>query len=49
MGPISYWNRYVGVGQMGGHGSFHDPRIGCSSARLPISSQPKLGALLSTN
>ena len=27
-GPISYWNSYVGVGQMGGHGSFSDPRIG---------------------
>jgi hypothetical protein len=25
-GPISYWNSYVGVGQMGGHGSFSDPR-----------------------
>ena len=27
-GPISYWNRYVAVTQMGGHGSFSDPRIG---------------------
>jgi hypothetical protein len=26
-GPISYWNNYVGVTQMGGQGSFHDPRI----------------------
>ena len=26
-GPISYWNRYVAVTQMGGHGSFSDPRI----------------------
>ena len=26
-GPISYWNAYVGIGQMGGHGDFHDPRI----------------------
>jgi mono/diheme cytochrome c family protein len=25
---IAYWNRYVGVTQMGGHGSFSDPRIG---------------------
>jgi mono/diheme cytochrome c family protein len=25
---VSYWNRYVGVTQMGGHGSFSDPRIG---------------------
>ena len=34
-GPISYWNRYVGVGQMGGHGSFHDPRIDLS--HCPVS------------
>jgi processive rubber oxygenase RoxA-like protein len=27
---IAYWNRYVGVTQMGGHGSFSDPRIGVS-------------------
>ena len=26
-GPISYWNRDVAVTQMGGHGSFSDPRI----------------------
>ena len=26
-GPISYWNRYVGVGQMGGQGTFVDQRI----------------------
>ncbi|MEO6928419.1 MAG: c-type cytochrome, partial [Casimicrobiaceae bacterium] len=25
---LAYWNRYVGVTQMGGHGSFSDPRIG---------------------
>jgi mono/diheme cytochrome c family protein len=25
---VSYWNRYVGVTQMGGHGTFSDPRIG---------------------
>jgi hypothetical protein len=25
---IAYWNRYVGVTQMGGHGTFVDPRIG---------------------
>ncbi|NML18145.1 c-type cytochrome [Azohydromonas caseinilytica] len=25
---IAYWNRYVAVTQMGGHGSFTDPRIG---------------------
>ena len=32
-GAISYWNSYVGVGQMGGKGNFSDPRIGCSSSR----------------
>jgi mono/diheme cytochrome c family protein len=25
---VSYWNRYVGVTQMGGHGSFAEPRTG---------------------
>jgi cytochrome c5 len=41
---IAYWNRYVAVTQMGGHGTFADPRIGVSvthgmddlvSAKLP--------------
>jgi cytochrome c5 len=27
---IAYWNRYVGVTQMGGHGSFSEPRTGVS-------------------
>lgn len=27
-GPISYWNNYVAVVEMHGHGSFHDPRLG---------------------
>jgi mono/diheme cytochrome c family protein len=27
---ISYWNRYVGVTQMGGHGTFQEPRTGVS-------------------
>jgi mono/diheme cytochrome c family protein len=27
-GPVAYWNRYVGVTQMGGHGSFSDSRTG---------------------
>ena len=27
---IAYWNRYVAVTQMGGHGTFTDPRIGVS-------------------
>lgn len=25
---IAYWNRYVGVTQMGGHGTFTEPRLG---------------------
>ena len=29
-GPISCWNSYVGVGQMGGDGNFSDSRIGLS-------------------
>ena len=27
-GPVSYWNAYVAVTQMHGHGSFSDPRLG---------------------
>ena len=45
-GPISYWNSYVGVGQMGGHGSFSDPRIGLTITQTPDLVTPKLGALL---
>lgn len=45
-GPISYWNSYVGVGQMGGHGSFSDPRIGITITQTPDLVTPKLPALL---
>jgi mono/diheme cytochrome c family protein len=45
-GPISYWNSYVGVTQMGGHGSFSDPRIGVSVTQTPDLVTPKLPALL---
>jgi hypothetical protein len=45
-GPISYWNNYVGVTQMGGHGSFSDPRIGISLTQLPDQVTPKLPTLL---
>ncbi len=45
-GPISYWNSYVGVGQMGGHGSFSDPRIGLFITQTPDLVTPKLSALL---
>lgn len=29
-GPVSYWNAYVAITQMHGHGDFEDPRIGVS-------------------
>jgi len=45
-GPISYWNSYVGVGQMGGKGTFKDPRIGLSIQQTPDLVTPKLPALL---
>jgi mono/diheme cytochrome c family protein len=45
-GPISYWNSYVGVGQMGGHGSFSDSRIGLDITQTPDLVTPKLPALL---
>jgi hypothetical protein len=45
-GPISYWNSYVGVSQMGGHGTFSDPRIGLSIQQTPDLVTPKLAALL---
>jgi hypothetical protein len=45
-GPISYWNNYVGVTQMGGHGDFSDPRIGLRIIQRPDLVTPKLPALL---
>jgi hypothetical protein len=45
-GPISYWNAYVGVGQMGGHGSFTDPRLPLTISQTPDLVTPKLPALL---
>jgi hypothetical protein len=45
-GPISYWNNYVGVTQMGGQGSFSDPRIGVNISQTPDLVTPKLPALL---
>ena len=44
-GPISYWNNYVGVSQMGGHGSFSDPRIGVMITQTPDLVTPQLPAL----
>jgi mono/diheme cytochrome c family protein len=46
-GPISYWNNYVGVSQMGGHGNFSDPRISLTIMQTPPDLvTPKLPALL---
>ena len=51
-GPISYWNAYVGIGQMGGKGTFHDPRVpsdppgGIFITQTPDLVTPKLPALL---
>jgi mono/diheme cytochrome c family protein len=45
-GPISYWNSYVGVSQMGGQGTFNDPRIALVITQTPDLVTPKLAALL---
>jgi hypothetical protein len=44
-GPISYWNSYVGVSQMGGQGNFFDPRINLLIRQRPDLVTPKLLAL----
>jgi hypothetical protein len=44
-GPLSYWNKYVAVTQMGGHGSFTDPRLGIHMVQHPDLVERKLGAL----
>ena len=44
-GPISYWNAYVAVTQMGGHGNFSDPRLGIDVKFSPDMVTPKLAAL----
>ena len=44
-GPISYWNNYVAVTQMGGHGSFRDSRLGLNITQTPDKVTPKLPAL----
>jgi hypothetical protein len=46
-GSISYWNAYVGITQMGGHGDFDDPRIPLTIDQDPPDQvTPKLPALL---
>ena len=45
-GPdIAYWNLYVGVTQMHGHGTFVDPRIGANVQNPPDMISSKLDAL----
>jgi cytochrome c5 len=44
-GPISYWNAYVAVTQMGGHGNFSDPRLGIDVTHSPDLVSSKLPAL----
>ena len=41
----AYWNRYVAVTQMHGHGSFAEPRLGISVSNPPELVDPKLAAL----
>jgi mono/diheme cytochrome c family protein len=44
-GPISYWNNYVAVTQMGGKGSFSEPLLGINIIQTPDLVQPRLPAL----
>jgi mono/diheme cytochrome c family protein len=44
-GPISYWNAYVAVTQMGGQGNFSDPRLGIDVRHSPDLVSAKLPAL----
>jgi len=44
-GPISYWNNYVAVTQMHGHGNFSDPRLGVNIVQEPDMVTSKLPAL----
>jgi cytochrome c5 len=44
-GPMSYWNAYVAVTQMHGHGNFSDPRIPVNIVQEPDMVTPKLAAL----
>jgi mono/diheme cytochrome c family protein len=44
-GPISYWNAYVAVTQMGAHGNFVDERLGIEIRQEPDRVTPMLPAL----
>ena len=44
-GPISYWNSYVAVTQMHGHGNFSDRRLNIDIRQSPDMVTPKLASL----
>jgi mono/diheme cytochrome c family protein len=44
-GPVSYWNAYVAVTQMGAHGDFVDERLGLEIRQSPDRVTPMLPAL----
>src|SRR5947207_2983864 len=44
-GPVSYWNAYVAVTQMHGHGSFSDPALGIDIRQRPDRVTPVLPVL----
>jgi hypothetical protein len=44
-GPISYWNAYVAVTQMGAQGNFEDERLGLDIRHMPDLVTAKLPAL----
>jgi len=44
-GPVSYWNAYVAVTQMHGHGDFSDPALGIDIDQSPDLVTPELPAL----
>ena len=44
-GPVSYWNAYVAITQMGGKGNFDDDRIHVTVEATPDLVTPKLPAL----
>jgi hypothetical protein len=43
---LQYWNRYVGVTQMGGHGSFSEPRIGVNVTNVTNGPDDQVSAKL---
>ena len=43
-GPVSYWNAYVAITQMHGHGPFSDPRIGVNVNNAPDHSDVQAAA-----